>query len=55
MRDEDIAHGKEIVEREIKKTGYPESILKTHFLEGIMRRYNCRTPDDSLQISDTVL
>jgi guanosine-3',5'-bis(diphosphate) 3'-pyrophosphohydrolase len=47
MRDEDIAHGKEIVEREIKKTGFTQSqLLKTHFLEGIMRRYNCRTPDD---------
>ena len=55
MRDEDIAHGKEIVEREIKKTGFTQSqLLKTHFSRRIMRRYNCRTQMISLQISDTV-
>ncbi|HHX37140.1 MAG TPA: bifunctional (p)ppGpp synthetase/guanosine-3',5'-bis(diphosphate) 3'-pyrophosphohydrolase [Clostridiaceae bacterium] len=47
MRDEDIAHGKEIVDREIKKTGFSSSqLLKANFLEGVMRRYNCKTLDD---------
>jgi GTP diphosphokinase / guanosine-3',5'-bis(diphosphate) 3'-diphosphatase len=47
MREENVLRGKEIVEREIKKTGFtPAQLLKPEFLEPIYRRYTVNALDD---------
>jgi GTP diphosphokinase / guanosine-3',5'-bis(diphosphate) 3'-diphosphatase len=47
MRDENVSRGKEIVEREIKKTGFSMSqLLKPDFLEPLYRRYTLSSLDD---------
>lgn len=47
MRDEDIVHGKEVIEREIKKTGFtPMQLLKPNLMANVMKRYSFNTPDD---------
>ena len=47
MREENVIRGKEIVEREIRKTGFtPQQLLKHDFLEALFRRYTLNTLDD---------
>ena len=47
MREENVLRGKEIVEREIKKTGFSHAqLLKPDFLEALYRRYTLSTLDD---------
>lgn len=47
MREENVLRGKEIVEREIKKTGFSTAqLLKADFLETLYRRYTLSTLDD---------
>ncbi len=47
MREENVLRGKEIVEREIKKTGFTaHQLLKPEFLEPLYRRYTLSTLDD---------
>ncbi|NCC75529.1 MAG: bifunctional (p)ppGpp synthetase/guanosine-3',5'-bis(diphosphate) 3'-pyrophosphohydrolase, partial [Clostridia bacterium] len=47
MREENVLRGKEIVEREIKKTGFAHAqLLKPDFLEALYRRYTLSTLDD---------
>lgn len=47
MREENVIRGKEIIEREIKKTGFtPGMLLKPEFLEPLYRRYTLATLDD---------
>ena len=47
MRDENVARGREIVEREIKKTGFTAAqLLKTDDLEKIFRRYTLHSVED---------
>ncbi len=47
MREENVVRGKEIVEREIKKTGFPLSLLlRSEYLEPLYRRYTLSTLDD---------
>lgn len=47
MREENVLRGKEIVEREIKKTGFSHAqLLKADFLEALYRRYTLSTLDD---------
>ncbi len=46
-REENIIHGKEIVEREFKRSGLPLSMLKDHEItDGIFKKYNFTTVDD---------
>jgi GTP pyrophosphokinase len=47
MREENVVRGKEIVEREIRKTGFQASqLLKHEFLEPLFRRYTLNSLDD---------
>ena len=47
MREENVVRGKEIVEREIKKTGFTTAQLLRHdYLEPLFRRYTLNTLDD---------
>jgi GTP diphosphokinase / guanosine-3',5'-bis(diphosphate) 3'-diphosphatase len=47
MRDENILRGKEIVEREIKKTGFSTAqLLRPDFLEPLYRRYTLGSLED---------
>ena len=47
MREENVVRGKEIVEREIRKTGFqPPQLLKSDFVESILRRYTLNTLED---------
>ncbi|MEA4888944.1 MAG: bifunctional (p)ppGpp synthetase/guanosine-3',5'-bis(diphosphate) 3'-pyrophosphohydrolase [Clostridiaceae bacterium] len=47
MREENVIRGKEIVEREIRKTGFqPAQLLKNEFVEQILHRYTLNTLDD---------
>jgi len=47
MREENVLRGKEIVEREIRKTGFlPSQLLKGDFLEPVFRRYTLNSVDD---------
>ncbi len=47
MRDENIMRGREIFEREVKKTGFAVHILtKQEFLEPILRKYTLQSVED---------
>ena len=47
MREENIAHGKEIIERDIKKSGFlPAQLLKPDYLEIALRKFSFSTPED---------
>lgn len=47
MRDENIVRGKEIFERDLKKTGFTMSQLTKHeFLDPILKRYTLQSLDD---------
>jgi GTP pyrophosphokinase len=47
MREENVVRGKEIVEREIKKTGFqPAQLLKQDFVESILKRYTLNSLED---------
>ncbi len=47
MRDEDIARGKDMFERELKKTGFtPLQLMKPEYIEVMLQRYNLQTMDD---------
>ncbi|MDD2534929.1 MAG: bifunctional (p)ppGpp synthetase/guanosine-3',5'-bis(diphosphate) 3'-pyrophosphohydrolase [Eubacteriales bacterium] len=47
MRDENVVRGKEIVEREIKKSGFTMTqLLRAEYLEPLYRRYTLATLDD---------
>lgn len=47
MRDEDIAHGKELIEREIRKSGFTNlQLIQEKFLAPVLSRYNFNTVDD---------
>jgi len=47
MRDENIARGREIFERELKKSGFSAAqLLRTELLEKIYRRYTLTSLDD---------
>lgn len=47
MREEDIVHGREVIERDIKRTGFTTlQLLKPEFLNVVMRRYSFNTPED---------
>ncbi|MGI6546300.1 MAG: RelA/SpoT family protein [Fastidiosipilaceae bacterium] len=46
-RDEDIARGKELVDREIKRTGFTSlQLLKDQFLTVVFKRYNFNSLED---------
>lgn len=50
-RDENIEHGKEIVEREIKKQGFKhEQIFKPEWLEPLLKKYKFSSVDDLLNV-----
>ncbi len=47
MREENVVRGREIIEREIKKTGFTTTqLLKHEFLEPIYRRYTLNSVND---------
>ncbi len=47
MREENVVRGREIVEREIRKTGFqPAQMLKNEYLEPIFRRYTINSLED---------
>ena len=47
MREENVVRGREIIEREIKKSGFTHhQLLKPDFLEALFRRYTLSTLDD---------
>ena len=47
MREENVVRGKEVVEREIRKTGFqPAQLLRDELLEVVLKRYNFNTLDD---------
>ncbi len=47
MREENVVRGREIIEREIKKTGFTTTqLLKQEFLEPIYRRYTLNSVND---------
>lgn len=47
MREENIEHGKEIIERDIKKTGFSAAqLLKPEFLESALRKYSFSVAED---------
>lgn len=47
MRQENIDRGREIIEREIRKTGFStEQLLKKEFIEPLLRRYTLNSLDD---------
>jgi GTP pyrophosphokinase len=47
MREENVVRGREIVEREIRKTGFtPAQLLKPEYLEPLYRRYTLNSLDD---------
>ena len=47
MREENVIRGKEIVEREIKKTGFqPAQLLKSDFVDSILKRYTLNSLED---------
>lgn len=47
MREENVVRGKEIVEREIRKTGFsPAQLLRSEFLEPLLKRYTLNSLDD---------
>ncbi len=47
MREENVVRGREIIEREVKKTGFtPAQLLKNEFLEPIYRRYTLNSVND---------
>lgn len=47
MRDEDIARGKDMFERELKKTGFsPLQLMKPDYIEVMLQRYNLQTMND---------
>jgi GTP pyrophosphokinase len=47
MREENVVRGKEIIEREIKKTGFSTAqLLKADYLEPLFRRYTLGSLDD---------
>ncbi len=46
-REENIEHGKEMIDREIKKTGLSSAdLLKAEYLEPVLKRFNMHTVDD---------
>ena len=47
MREENVVRGKEIVDREIRKTGFtPAQLLKSDYIDPILRRYTLNSLDD---------
>lgn len=47
MREDDISRGKDIFERELKKTGFaPMQLMKPDYIEVMLQRYNLQTMDD---------
>ena len=47
MREENIERGKEIIERDIKKTGFTAAqLLKPEYLEGALRKYSFSVAED---------
>ncbi|MGI6325925.1 MAG: RelA/SpoT family protein [Saccharofermentanales bacterium] len=47
MREENVVRGKEIIEREIRKTGFTQAqLLKTEYLEPILRRHTLNSIED---------
>jgi GTP diphosphokinase / guanosine-3',5'-bis(diphosphate) 3'-diphosphatase len=47
MREENVIRGKEIVEREIRKTGFtPAQLLKNDYLEPVFRRHTLNSLED---------
>ncbi len=47
MRDENIAHGKEIIERDIKKTGFSaDQLLKPAFIDVALKKFSFGTLED---------
>lgn len=47
MREEDIARGKDMFNRELKKTGFtPLQLMKPDYIEVMLKRYNMQTLDD---------
>lgn len=47
MREENVVRGKEIVDREIRKTGFtPAQLLKSDYIDPILRRYTINSLDD---------
>ena len=50
-REENIEHGKEFIEREIKKQGFThEQLFKKEYLDPILRKYNFNEVDDLLNV-----
>lgn len=47
MRDENIVRGREIFERELKKSGFaPHQLMKHEYLEPILKRYTLQSVED---------
>ena len=47
MREENVVRGREIVEREVRKTGFmPSQLMKADFLEPVYRRYTLNSVED---------
>jgi GTP pyrophosphokinase len=47
MREENVIRGKEIVEREIRKTGFqPAQLLRQELLDIVLKRYNFNSLED---------
>ncbi len=50
-REENIEHGKDFIERELKKQGYTYAeLFRPEYLESLLRRYNFNTLDDLLNV-----
>ncbi len=50
-REENIEHGKEFIDRELKRQGYAYSdLFRAEYLEPILRKYNFNTLDDLMNV-----
>jgi GTP pyrophosphokinase len=50
-REENIEHGKEFIDRELKRQGYAYSdLFKPEYLEPILRKYNFNSTDDLMNV-----
>lgn len=50
-REENVEHGKEFIDRELKRQGYAYSdLFKPEYLEPILRKYNFNTTDDLMNV-----
>ena len=47
MREENVAHGREVMERDIKKSGFTlAQLMKNDFVENVLRKHSFTTLDD---------